>query len=172
MTPIISATAISALTISPAAARAVTHRPNGRDVVIQTNTIQPVRRGIDDLTAPFIVRMLANFPFARTDLQRRYIVIEAIATEVGNALVEAKRGTAFIGIRVERHRAIARAIMPSQRALLLAVMTPIVRIRAMTRPAEAIGAVAETRTVITVGSIARRIAIMVDADTRAGAIAV
>ena len=104
-------------------------------------TIPSVGGGVYNLAATFVVRVFADLPLARPDAQRRNIIVEPVPAEIGNALVQAERSAAFVGIRIERHCAIARPVMALQRRAFLAVIVvAIMRIGPVTGPPETIRA--------------------------------
>ena len=74
-TLIISTTSAVAFMAIPAsipgtiAALVIPNRTDRRDIVIQAYTIQPVCRGINDLTAATIIGVLTNLPLTGPDIE-------------------------------------------------------------------------------------------------------
>lgn len=145
-------------TVSPVTPRHIAHGPDRGDIVVQAKTVQPIRRGIDDLAPATIIGVLAHFPFPGPDPDGGDIVVEAVSAEIGNPPVEAERCAPFIGIRVQGHRTIAGAVMALERPMpgrIVAMMAAIVRIGAIARPAKPVGTVTEARIIVSIAAIVR-----------------
>src|SRR5690606_28003303 len=113
-----------------------------------------------------VVGVLTDFPFARPDIQRRDIVVEPVAAEIADAVIDPERRATPVGIGIQRRGTVLGAMVAAHGPALVIVVGRPVTVVATARIAEPVGAIPGQRIIIAIRAIRRRIAVMVDLHTR------